>query len=267
MASRFLTILMCALLLAGCGEYRKVLRSTDMQYKYDKALEYYKEGKHVKAYPLWEELYIAYRGTEKGEKIAYYQAYSDYHLGDYILAGHRFGQFHENYPNSEHAEECQFMSAYCWYLNSPKFSLDQTDTYKAIRQLQLFAIDNPESTRMDSVNLLLDELRGKLEKKEYNGAMLYFRMEDYKAAIIAFENLLKTYPSTEHKEEVLFLSLKSHYEVAKNSVPQKKSERIDNAIKAYTTFADRFPESKYLQEAKNLHAEMLLERELLNQVG
>ena len=67
----FVIYVLAIALLASCTEYRKVVKSNDMQYKYDMALEYMAAEKFTKAYPLLDELYIMYRGSEKGEKVAY----------------------------------------------------------------------------------------------------------------------------------------------------------------------------------------------------
>ncbi len=244
------------IVFSSCTEYRKVLKSADMQYKYDKALEYYKGGKYAKAYPLFEELYIVYRGTDKGEKIAYYQAKTDFRLTDYILASHRFTQFYKNYPNSDFKEEVQFLAAFCQYKMSPKWSLDQTDTQRAIRSLQLFAIDYPNSSRIDSTNQLLDELRFKLELKEFKAAKLFYRMENYRAAQVAFDNFNQSYPSSQFKEEAWYLEYRSGYLLAVNSVEEKKLERIEAAMEAYVNFVDRFPKSKRLKEAEGLYKDL-----------
>lgn len=236
--------------LGACTEYRKVLKSADMQYKYDTALKYYKAGKYTKAYPLLEELYIVYRGTDKGERIAYYQAKCDFKQNDFILAAHRFEQFYQNYPRSEFAEESRFLSAYCNYKLSPKWSLDQMETNRAIRALQLFAIAYPESGRIDSCNQLLDELRYKLEYKEYRAAKLFFKMENYSASKVAFANFNASYPMSTFREETWYLWFESSYLLAINSVEEKKKERLEAAKEAYITFVDRFQTSKYLKQAE-----------------
>jgi len=257
MKLRFLIAILSFLtILNSCTEYRKVLKSDDMQFKYDTALKYFKNGKFTRAYPLLEELYIVYRGTTKGERIAYLQAKCDYNLKDYILASHRLTQFYKNYPSSEYAEECQFLAAYCNYLLSPKWSLDQEDTQKAIRALQLFAIDHPESRSIDSCNLLLDEMRMKLEYKEYRAAKLFYKMERYRAAQMAFANFNRAYPASNMKEETWFLEFKSAYLLASNSIEEKKLERIAIAINAYVTFVYRFPKSENLREAELMYEKL-----------
>lgn len=251
-----IVLLAFVLIFSSCTEYRKVLKSADMQYKYDKALEFYKDGKYTKAYPLFEELYIVYRGTDKGERIAYYQATTDFKMNDYLLASHRFTQFYKNYPNSDFNEEAQFLSSFCQYKMSPKWSLDQTETQRAIRSLQLFTIDYPNSSRIDSCNQLLDELRFKLELKEFKAAKLFYRMENYLAAKVAFDNFNQSYPSSKFKEEAWFLEYKSGFLLAANSVEDKKLERIEAAMEAYVNFVDRFPDSKRLKEAEILYEDL-----------
>ena len=256
--NRLLSLVLLSLVLtfSSCTEYRKVLKSADMQYKYDMALSYYKDGKFTKAYPLLEELYIVYRGTEKGERIAYYQAKCDFNLEAYLLASHRFTQFYKNYPNSAFKEEAQFLAAFCQYKMSPKWSLDQTDTQRAIRSFQLFTIDHPNSSRIDSCNNLLDELRYKLEYKEFRAAQLFFKMENYRAAQVAFDNFNQNYPGSQFKEEAWFLEYKAGYLLAANSVEEKKLERIEAAMEAYINFVDRFPESKRLKEAETHYEDL-----------
>lgn len=247
---------------SSCTDYRKVLKSEDMQYKYDMALEYYKDGKYAKAYPLFDELFIRYRGTEKGEKIAYLVAKCDYGLRDYVLSAHRFSQFYKNYPNSQYAEEAQFLSAHSKFNLSPKYSLDQTDTYSAIRSFQLFTLQFPESQYIDSCNQLMDELRFKLEMKDYKAAKLYYKRERYRAAVVSLGNFNDRYPNSQFKEETWYLWVKASYLLAINSIEEKKEERIEDAIEAYVTFADRFPESRYIKEcisyAETLRSELEL---------
>jgi len=258
-----LIILVFPVLIFSCSEYKKVINSTDLEYKYQKTVEYYEEKDYVKAYPLIEELIGVFRGTAKAEKLFYMHAYTDYYLKDYILASHRFKQFYKTFPNSQRAEECQYMGAYCYYLTSPKYSLDQTNTYQAISELQMFATRYPASGRLDSTNLLIDNLRGKLEKKSFESSRLYYKTGYYESAILSFENTLKDFPGTDTKEEINFYILKSHYELSINSVKKKKKERFDKASEAYRKFVDNFPQSKYLKEAENIFDNIQKEQEKL----
>jgi outer membrane protein assembly factor BamD len=251
----FLFLFVTSLLMAGCSDYQKLLKTTDLDKKYDGAIKYYNEKDYVRALPLLEELVTAYKATKKAEKVSYYFAYTNYGLEDYTMASYHFDNFTKNFPNSDYTEECYFMSAYCHYLDSPGPSLDQTNTYKAISELQLFIDKYPTSPRIAKCNELIDHLRAKLEDKTYATAKLYYNMEYYKAAVTCFKIVMKDFPDTRYKEDCLFLTEKAFYLFAKNSIETKKAERYKAAMEAYQPFIEKFPKSKYLKEAAAMYTE------------
>ena len=69
-------------------------------------------------------------------------------------------------------------------------------------------------------------VEGKLETKSFEQARLYFNMEDYKAAVTAFRNLLNDFPSTSFRENSLFLIVKSEFLLAENSIDEKNRNVI-----------------------------------------
>jgi outer membrane protein assembly factor BamD len=139
-------------------------------------------------------------------------------------------------------------------MDSPSYALDPTSTETAINELQLFINKYPTSARVQTCNDLMDKLRGKLETKDYQTAKLYFKVQNYKAAIIAFDNLVKEFPESSRREECYFLALKSRYLLAINSIEEKKSERLEAAKKAYFQFVDLYPKSSYLNEAERFYS-------------
>ncbi|MCB9185654.1 MAG: outer membrane protein assembly factor BamD [Flavobacteriales bacterium] len=245
-------LLVVTLMFAGCNGYQKVLKSNDFDKKFDMAKLMYDNGKYQKAFPLLEELITVFRGTSRAEDVYYYYAYCNYHLGDYMLAGYHFDNFVRTFPRSIRAEDAQFMNAKCYFLDSPEPSLDQTSTYKAIDELQLFINKYPESEKVDECNDLIDRLRFKLETKSYNLAKLYYRVGEYKAAIFALRNTLEEYPDTKFREEIGFMILRSSYLLADNSIDEKKIKRFEQAIEECDQFVERFPRSKDLREAENI---------------
>ncbi len=229
------------------------MKSTDMEAKYDAAVRYYEKKDYYHALQLFEELITVYRGTSKAEKSYYYYVYCTYYVDDFTMAAYHFNNFVQSYPGSPYAEEMQYMYAYCYYLDSPISSLDQSSTYDAIEKFQLFINRYPNSSKVEQSNKIIDELRLKLEEKSFNNARLYYRTENYKAAVVAFANLLKDYPYTIYKEEALFLSLKSAYLYALNSIETKKVERLKLAAEEYLKLVDNFPQSRYLREAERTY--------------
>jgi len=242
------------LLLASCSHYNKMLKSTNPDAKLDYALKLYNKGQYYKALPLLEELTTVFRGTKKAEQTYYYYAYTNYHLEDYETAAYNFDNFAKSFPLSEFAEECAYMHAYCFYLQSPDYTLDQTSTQKAINETQLYIDQHPRSKRIDECNKLIDELRAKLELKDYENAKLYLHMDEYKAAVTSFKNMLRDHPGTKYQEEAMYLVFKAEYLLAENSIEAKRVERYNSALTSYGEFTAAYPKSKFKGDADDYAA-------------
>jgi outer membrane protein assembly factor BamD len=145
------------------------------------------------------------------------------------------------------------MSAYCKYLDSPTYTLDQTSTHEALKELQIFINFYPKSDRVAEANKLIDALRLKLIEKAYEIAKLYYKTESYNAAQIAFTNILKDFPETSYREEIMFNIVKSSYYYAKNSIDSKKQERYKTVIDAYNSLINTFPDTKFKKDATNFY--------------
>lgn len=253
---QILIVLIIGLVTIGfnsCSKYQKLLKSSDTELKYKKAIEYYNEGDYYRALQLFEIVLPYYRGTSRAEKIAYYYSMSHYYQNDFILASFHLSNFAKTFPRSQYAKECTFLAAYCNYLESPKYSLDQTYSYKAIESFQIFTDKFPKSDSVKLCNQYIDELRQKLMKKAYHISKLYFKTEDYKAAITSFGVDLQTYPNTPYKEKSMFYILKSSYLLAEKSIDEKKHERYKSAIESYERLVAHYgEENQFAKEAKSI---------------
>ncbi|MBL0104043.1 MAG: outer membrane protein assembly factor BamD [Bacteroidetes bacterium] len=245
--------LLAVLFLASCSHYNKMLKSRDYDAKLEYAVKLYNKGDYFKALPLLEELITVYRGTKKAEQTYYYYAYTNYRIGDYETAAYDFDNFTKTYSSSEFAEECAFMHAYCYYESSPLYSLDQSNTQKAINELQLYIDRYPQSKKIDECNTLIDKLREKLERKDFEIADLYFHTDAFKAAVTCYKNILHDYPATKYREEVMFKIVKASYLLAEGSVDEKKVERYNATLTAYAEFANAFPTSKWKDKADDVY--------------
>lgn len=245
--------LIILLLTASCGEYEKVLKSTDYEQKKTLAYEYFEEGRYVRATELLSQVIPRYRATEQAEELTWLAAQCYYNIRDYMTAGAAYKNFFEGYPYSEHAEEAAFMTAYCDYMLSPRPELDQAYSMSAIEQFQYFLRRFPSSEKGEEAENLIKELEDKLVEKSFLSARLYYDMERYRAAIVALSNSLKEYPETKHREELLFLKLESNYQYAANSVSDKQTERYQNTLDEYYSFIEEFPESKFLDDIEKIY--------------
>jgi outer membrane protein assembly factor BamD len=255
MKMRNFTILAVGFLLifSSCSDYNKIVKSTDYEFKYKKAVEYYEEGEFVRSSTLFKELINIVRGTSRADKVYYYYAKSQFGIQDNLMAGHYFKSLIKEFPRSEFAEESQFMVGYCFYLDSPNPRLDQQVTQNAIDALQLFINLYPKSTRVEEANRLIIELRDKLVYKSYLSGKLYYDMNNYKAAVVALSSSLKDFPDTKYREELMYMLLKAKYLLAVKSVEEKKKERLSSALDEYFTFVDEYPESKHRNDAERYY--------------
>lgn len=249
---RLATYILFALFYTSCGEYQEVLKSKDLDYKFSKAVEYYDAGEYNKAYPIFDELIALYRGTHKAQKVYFYYAHTLYLQKNYILAGYHFKNFYKTFPQNEQADEAAYLTAYCYYLEAPKQSLDQAYTFKAINEIQLYINTHPNSDKLEDCNTYMEELRSKLELKSYEIAYQYFKTRQYKAAMTAFTTTVSEYPDTPYREDALFYKTLSAFKLANNSLESLQNERFTEAKTALNDFEEAFPNSDRLEDLRKL---------------
>ena len=256
--------------LTSCGEYSKVFKSTDYLYKYEAAKSYFGEGQYNKAATLLEELITILKGTDNAEESLYMLAMAYYNQGDYITASHYFTTYYTTYPRGTYTELARFQAGKSLYLDTPEARLDQSSTYKAIQELQMFMEYHPDSKRKTEAQLMIFGLQDKLVEKEYLSAKLYYDLGTYtgnasytadmringnnfQACITTAQNALKDYPYTSMREEISILLLRAKHKLGSESVLDKKEERMRETIDEYFAFKNEFPESKYMKEVEEIY--------------
>lgn len=243
-----LSVMLVLAAFVSCSSHNKILKSTDNEYKYNAAMTYFEQKDYNRALQLFDILQSAYRGKPEAEEIAYYTADCYYNMSDYEIASHYFKRYAVNFPFAKRTEFALFRSACCYYLESPNVSLDQTESYTAISEFQSFVDLYPKSIYVDSANQLIDTLRYKIAEKDFNTCMLYYKMEEYQAAITSFESFLKENPATHHREDIVNYMVLTYCKYAEKSVAEKQRERYELALEKYNTLIYVFPESKYIKE-------------------
>lgn len=264
----FIFLLVISMTLFSCGEYQKVLNKGTIEEQYKMAVKLYEAKDFSKALRLFEKVTPTYKGKPQMERIQFMVAQSNFNIKSYTFSGYYFDRFTKNYPNSSKKEEAAFLSAYSYKLSSPSYSLDPTDTYKALAAFQQFINDYPNSTRLAEANKHYKEIRKQLEKKAFEIGKTYYRtaeqdFRNYKATVVAMDNLLADFLGTEYKEEAFYYKLKAYHDLAIKSTERKKEGRISDAIKAYNKLVKTFPKSKYLKESNKMLAKLQSEQKKL----
>ncbi|SNZ00667.1 Beta-barrel assembly machine subunit BamD [Flagellimonas pacifica] len=254
---QILPLLLVAIFLSSCSEYQKVLKNEDVKAKYDMAEKFYNEGDYKRAKRLFEQIAPKYVGKPQGERVMFFFADSYFKSNDYYLSGYQFERFIKSYPRSDKIQEASFLGAKSYYKLSPAYSLDQTDTDKALAKLQTFINTYPESEFFEEANAMAKELTSKKEKKQIEIAKQFNKLGEFNypiliSAITALDNFISDNPGSVYREEALYYRIEATTSLALNSTENRKKERLEDAQSSYNNLMRYFPESKYKKKADNL---------------
>ena len=253
--------------VSSCSDYQKLLNGDDTSVKYKEAEVYYNNGEYSKANRLFEQIIPKYRGKPQAQRIIFFFADSYFQIKSYYLAAYQYENFIKSYPKSQRIQEASFKAAVSYYFLSPKFSLDQDDTYTAIEKLQVFLNLYPDSEYADRANQMIAELQEKIEKKNFEIAKQYYTIRDYKAAIKANDNFISNFPGTKFREESLYTKFISSYQIAINSISNKKEDRLEDLIEQFNTILRYYPESLFLDDLEKKMEKVNTDIALINQTS
>lgn len=256
MKSTFPAIIVSALLLTGCAnEFNQVYKTSDYAYKYEYAKESFLKGKYTRATTLLQDLVTLQKGTDNAQESLYMLAMAQYMSRDYESAAATFKKYFASYPKGVYAEKAEFYVGQSLYMSTPEPRLDQTQTVAAIAAFQDFLDLFPDAEDKERAQKRLFELQDKLVQKELYSAQLYYDLgqyfgncsdggNNYEACIITAQNAIKDYPYTALREKFAVLVMKSKYELAQQSVEEKKLERFQDAEDECYGFLNEYPDSK-----------------------
>lgn len=259
--TRWISLALVILTLTGCGEYYKAQRSTDVMERYEWAKRYYAEGKYTRVITLMEDIISSFTGTTYGPEVTYMMGDSYLKRGYETEAAQYFRTYYTSYPKGEQVEDARYNSGYCLYKASPEPRLEQSATYGAIQELQLYLDHHPEGKYRPEVEQMLFALQDKLAEKELLSAKLYYNLglylgNNYQSAVVVAKNALKDFPYTRHREELLYTVLRAKAEEAALSVVERQQDRVREAIDYYYNYANEFPQGQFAKDAKRIHERM-----------
>jgi outer membrane protein assembly factor BamD len=142
---------------------------------------------------------------------------SHYELGEFYSASYEFNRLSDNFPESELIEDSYYYSAECFRELSPRYTLDQKETYNAISKFQLYLDLFPQGKFAEKSNSSIIELREKLARKTFEAGALYLKLDQPRAAKIYFNEVIDNYYDTTfyvlslEKIAQAYLSLKDEY--------------------------------------------------------
>lgn len=255
-------VAMCA--MASCNNYTTLLKSSDIDQRYEAAKQYFYDGHYSRASALLYDLLAITKGTDRGQEALYMKAMSDFKNKSYDEASEFFQKYYETYPRGYYAEKARLFSGLALFKNTPEPILDQTDTYKAITEFTSFIEAMPASKYRQEAQDYVFKLQEKLIEKEYASAKLYYDLgsyfgncseggSNYQACIITAQNAINDYPYSERREDFSILILRAKFDLAEQSVEARRAERYQSAAEEFYSFQNEYPESKFMKRAEELY--------------
>ena len=147
MRNKLILSLLCAAVLTGCGEYNKVLKSSDTNYKYEYAKKAFEERKYVQAATLLEDVVKVLKGTDKAEESLYLLGLSHYENKDYASASTYFQTYYTHYPKGKYTELARFYAGYGYYSTLRSRSWTKPTPTRQLTNFSDFLTTSPTATR------------------------------------------------------------------------------------------------------------------------
>ena len=250
----FVTLLLAVCAAVACkSEFEVLLEGNDVDAKYAAAFDLFNQGKYLRSAQMFESLSSLTSGTDRADTVQYYWGLSNYRYRDYYTAETNFNNFLTMYPLSPFAPDAGYFRIDCLFRQTLRYELDQKPTHTAIAAINQYLTENPDSPYRDLCENMLTELNGRLDRKAYENARLYYKMEDYQAATVALKNVLKDNSENIYREDILYHIAMSSYKYASMSVVEKQKERYLVFVDDYLNFVGEFPESAYRRELDGLY--------------
>jgi outer membrane protein assembly factor BamD len=257
MRSFIITLFTLLILTSACRNKDLIRPGDPLNVAYDKSVALFEEEKYDDAAYGFDLVTRIGRGTNFSKDAQFYLAESYFFDRQYILAASEYERFISYYPQDEKRQQVEFKLALCFYEQSPRYRLDQTQTRRAIQLFRLFNNKYPDSELVVESAQKIDELRNKLARKSFEAGEFYLRTSRYVAASIYFDQVVDQYPESKWAEQSLLKQIETYITYADNSITEKQVERYTLAVDNYEKFIQLFPQSKNRGNAESMYSDAI----------
>lgn len=241
-------------IVVGCSGSERLTYSGPEE-AYQKGVAQFEEEDYQQAIRFFRAVFEYGRGNEWAPQAQFKLAMAQRQRGKHLVAANEFQRFTQLYRQNEMLPRADFERANSYYLRSPMYRLDQSDSRQAISLFELFIDRHPNHELVPEAERKIDELQAKLAHKKYAAGRLYEQREMWRAATEVYESAFNQYPETPWADDALLGALRSYVRYADRSVQRMQVERYQMAIEKYNRLAQLFPESPLLGRAEELYSE------------
>lgn len=251
--TKVVILLLVALTALACSSRHTIRPGDSIDVAYEKAMGLYERERYSQAVNAFETVLSMARGTDMAADAQYYLAKSHFNNRSYLIAASEFRRFARNYTRDERRKEAEFMEAYSHYQMSPRYNLDQTETYNALDRFQLFVTRYSDSELADEAREYMDELRDKLARKKFEAGEMYMRVRQFQSAAIYYDLTVEQFPESKWAERALVNKILANVKFAENSVRERQQERYQSAVDSYQQYVQIFPRGENRSKAEEYY--------------
>jgi outer membrane protein assembly factor BamD len=239
-SSSLLIILFLSILIScKSSDVEKTLTAEE---RFQMGMKEFQDENYLEAINEFSVVTLQYPGSSVSDDAQYYLGECRFVREEYLLAAYEYEALKRNMPASPLVPKAQYKIASSYYNLAPESPLDQTYSLKAIDEFQAFIEYYPTDSLVAGAEAKITELRDRLAEKEYQTAIIYMKMEYYKAATFYFSNVLETYHDSKFAE-------KSYVGKIESLVKRKKK---NEAVGESDKFFKKYPNTAYRTDVEAL---------------
>jgi outer membrane protein assembly factor BamD len=210
-----------------------------IEQKMAKADDYYKRGKYKQA--IFYYTNIVYEKTSSlTPKAQMRLADSYFKLKQYDDARFQYEDLIKLFPDYQDVATAYYMIGVCYYKQSLPPEYTQDETLKAIDAFSDFIDKFPLDERKNKALEYINKCNYKLLQKKYLNGYTYYKIYDYSAALMYFDEIIKLGNKNEPDRKSLYYS----------SIIYLKQKRYDKAKDTASKLIKKYPASKEAKKIK-----------------
>lgn len=229
-------------MLLACGR-KAVKEALSQEAVLAKAIRHFERRKYFEATEQFQKYIFNYPGSTGIDTAEFYLGLSQFNQDEFILAMFEFRKVLTSYPNSPFADDAQFYIGECHFNLAPVSpGNDQSELDSAIAEYQTLIDEYPTSPYGERARQQLTKCMDRLAKKSFDIALLYYKLYDFNAAVLSFQDLLDNYSTSKYVPEGLYYLATS----------LEKSGRASEACDKFRAYLQLFPNEKRAVKVREL---------------
>jgi outer membrane protein assembly factor BamD len=166
---------------------------------------------------------------------------SQYNGRSYAESAVEFAILVREFPRSELRDDAAYHECLSYHAQMRPPQLDPTFAHRARGCFNEFLLRYPQSTYLAEARMKLRDISDRLAEKEYRLGVMFFNLKRHRAALVYFDELLHRFADSRWVPDTMLWKARAH----------EKQWQFEDAIKAYESVVEGFPDHPAAREARN----------------